>query len=96
MPWRAGIKPVHAFISNLARWSLEVDIDKYHDLIPVFCLGLTVFGKIQCQNNTDKQIMMNEGNTCLPPSVITFPPHSSEGGKPFTWEGAKKISRFSL
>ena len=39
---------------NLARWSLEVDIyDKYHHLIPVCLLELTVFEKMQLQNNTD-------------------------------------------
>ena len=57
---------------SLARWSLEVDIDKYHDLILVCLLGLTVFEKMQCQNITDKQIMMNEGNKYLPSSVITL------------------------
>ena len=66
---------------SLARWSLEVDIDKYHHLIPVCLLGLTVFEKMQCQNNTDNQIMMNEGNKCLPPSVITLPPHRGGGAK---------------
>ena len=52
--------------------SLEVDIDKYH-LIPVCLLifGITVFEKkMQCLN-TDNQIMMNEGNKCFPPSLIT-------------------------
>ena len=42
---------------------MEVDIDKYHHLIPVCLSGLTVFEKkMQCENNQDKQIMMNEGN----------------------------------
>ena len=40
-------------------------IDKYHHLIPLCLLGLNVFEIMQCQNNTDKQIMMNEGKKCL-------------------------------
>ena len=76
---------------SLARWSLEVDIDKYHHLIPVFLLGLTVFEKIQCQNNKDEQIMMNEGKKCLPPSVITLPPH--RGGQKLYKGGGKKNAR---
>ena len=47
-------------------------------------MGLTVFEKMQCQNNTDKQIMMNEGNKCLPPSFITLPTHRGGGGKKCT------------
>ena len=62
---------------------MEVDIDKYHLLIPVCLLGLTVLEKVQCQTNTDNQIMMNEGNKCLLPSVINLPPHRGEGAKFF-------------
>ena len=40
-------------------WSLEVDIDKYHHLIPVCLLGLPVFEKCNT-NNTDNQIMLND------------------------------------
>ena len=73
---------------SLVRWILEVDIDKYHHLIPVCLLGLTVFEKIQCPNNTDKQIMMNEGDKCLPPFCYTFAP-TQKGAK--VLQGAKKI-----
>ena len=82
MPWLAGMKPVRAFILQPSyRWSLEVDIDKYHHLIPVCLLGLAVFEKMQCQNNTNNQIMMNEDNKCLPPSVMNYDFAPSEGGK---------------
>ena len=43
LPWLAGMKPFHAFISHgLARWSRKVDKDKYYHLIPVCLLGLPV------------------------------------------------------
>ena len=66
---------------SLARGNLEVDIDKYHNFIPVCLLGPTVFEEMQCQNNTDNQIMMNEGNKCLPPTLINLPPHRGVGAK---------------
>ena len=79
---------------SLARWSLEVDIDKYHHLIPVCLLGLTVFEKMQCQINRDIQIMMNKCNKCLPLSVITLPPH--RGGQKSYRGRNKKICARSL
>ena len=71
---------------SLARWIQEVNIDKYHNLNPECLLGLTVFEKMQCQNNTDNQIMINEGNKLLSPSFITWPPHRGGGGKNDTEE----------
>ena len=76
---------------SLARWSLEVNIDKYHHLISVCLLGLTVFEKMQCQNNTDNQIIMNEGNKCLPPSLITLPPHFAPKQIFAGWSKKKKL-----
>ena len=75
------MKPYHPLSQSWARWTLEVDIDEYHHLIPVCLLGLTVLEKMQCQNNTDNQIIVNESNKCFPPSVLTLPPH--RGGQIF-------------
>ena len=44
--------------------SLAIDIDRYPHLIPVCLLGFTVFEKMQYQNKTDNQIIMNEGIKC--------------------------------
>ena len=52
-------------------------------------MGITVFDKMHCQNNTDKKIMMNEGNKRLPPSVITFHPY--RGGQKLYKRGQNKI-----
>ena len=82
------MKPFHASHS-LARWSLEVDIDKYHNLIPVCLLGLTVFEKMQWQNNTDNQVMMNEGNKCFSPLCYNFSP--TQRGAKILLGGEKKL-----
>ena len=42
-------------------------------------IGTHSLKKMQWQNNTDNQIIINEGNKCLPPSVKTLPPR--RGGK---------------
>ena len=57
---------------------------EYHHLIPVCLLGLTVVEKMQRQNNTDNQIMIN---VC--PPLLLLCPHT-EGGKNLTG-GAKKL-----
>ena len=80
----------------LARWSLEVVIDKYNHFIPVCLLGLNVSEKMQCQNNTDNQIMMNEGNKCLSHSLITLPPHRGREGGDFTGKGKKMRAALNI
>ena len=37
-------------------------------------IGTHSLKKMQWQNNTDNQIIITEGNKCLPPSVKTLPP----------------------
>ena len=59
-------------------------------------MGLTVFEKMECQNNTDNQIMMNEGNKCLSHSLITLPPHRGREGGDFTGKGKKMRAALNI
>ena len=47
--------------------------------------------KANTKQLTDNQIMMNESNKCLPPSVITLPPH--RGGQTFYRGGGATTGR---
>ena len=66
------------------------DINKYHYLIPVCLLGLTVFKKC----NSNNQFMMNEGNKCLPSSVATFP-HTAGGQKSYRGGEIRSLKYFA-
>ena len=72
--------------------SLEVDIDKYHHLISCMFIATHCFQKMQCQNNTDNKIMMNEGNKYFHPLCYNFAP-TQRGAK--NLHGAKKCVRFA-
>ena len=60
----------------------------WHETFP--CIDLTAYAK----TTQIKQIMMNEGIKCSPPSVITLPPPPqthTERGKHFTGAGKKYV-----